>query len=72
MGDYTASAIASICFEIPQAVVDGKVFRFLSRYFGILTPINYSTAHKEFKKKAQDLMGKSRHGMFNQAMMEFG
>lgn len=72
VGDYTASAIASICFEIPQAVVDGNVFRFLSRYFGILTPINSSTAHKEFKKKAQDLMGKSRPGMFNQAMMEFG
>lgn len=72
VGDYTASAIASICFELPQAVVDGNVYRFLSRYFGILTPINSSAAHKEFKKKAKDLMGKSHPGTFNQAMMEFG
>src|SRR5690606_34095386 len=33
VGDYTASAIASICFEEPQAVVDGNVFRVLSRVF---------------------------------------
>ena len=46
VGDYTASAIASICFDIPQAVVDGNVFRFLSRYFGILTPINMSLYKK--------------------------
>ena len=42
VGDYTASAISSICFGIPQAVVDGNVYRFLSRYFGILTPIDSS------------------------------
>ena len=72
VGDYTASAIASICFDLPQAVVDGNVYRFLSRYFGIFTPINSSGAHKEFKMKATDLMGKSHPGTFNQAMMEFG
>lgn len=72
VGDYTASAIASICFGIPQAVVDGNVYRFLSRYFGILTPINSSSAHKEFKTKASELMGNSHPGTFNQALMEFG
>ena len=72
VGDYTASAIASICFDIPQAVVDGNVFRFLSRYFGILTPINSSSAHKEFKNKAMELMGQNHPGTFNQALMEFG
>mgnify|MGYP001626546064 FL=1 len=46
IGDYTASAIASICFDIPEAVVDGNVYRFLSRFFGIETPINSSGAHK--------------------------
>ena len=35
VGDYTANAIASICFEVPSAVVDGNVYRFLGRYFGI-------------------------------------
>ena len=35
IGDYTASAITSICFEKPHAVVDGNVYRFLARYFGV-------------------------------------
>ena len=51
VGDYTASAIASICYDIPEAVVDGNVYRFLSRYFGITTPINSNSALKEFKKR---------------------
>lgn len=72
IGDYTASAIASICYNEAEAVVDGNVYRFLSRYFGILTPINSSAAHKEFKSKAMSLMDVSQAGNFNQALMEFG
>jgi A/G-specific adenine glycosylase len=72
VGDYTASAIASICFNIPQAVVDGNVYRFFSRYFGITTPINSSQAHKEFKAKGMKLIDASQSGNFNQALMEFG
>ena len=41
VGDYTASAIASICFNEQTAVVDGNVYRVLARYFGISTPINW-------------------------------
>ena len=40
IGDYTASAIVSICFGQKQAVVDGNVYRVLSRIFGIGTPID--------------------------------
>ena len=72
IGDYTASAIASICFDIPEAVVDGNVYRFLSRFFGISIPINTSNAHREFKKKATELMDFNNPGDFNQAIMEFG
>lgn len=72
VGDYTASAIASISFNIPEAVVDGNVYRFLSRYFGIETPINSSAAQKEFKAKAMELIDVSQPGDFNQALMEFG
>lgn len=72
VGDYTASAIASICFDLPEAVVDGNVYRFLSRFFGIDISINSSTAHKEFKMKATELMDVSKPGEFNQALMEFG
>ena len=72
VGDYTASAIASICFGLPHAVVDGNVYRFLSRYFGITTPVDTSDGFKEFKEKATSLIDKSQPGDFNQALIEFG
>ncbi len=72
IGDYTASAIASICFDIPEAVVDGNVFRFLGRYFGIKTPINSSKGFKLFKTKANKLIKGQSPGDFNQALMDFG
>ena len=72
VGDYTASAISSICYDLPEAVVDGNVFRFLSRYFGIETPIKTNLAHQEFKARARILMDTNQPGKFNQALMEFG
>ena len=72
VGDYTASAIASICFNEPTAVVDGNVYRVLSRYFGIKTPINSSEGIKEFKKLAQQLIDTKEPGTYNQAIMDFG
>lgn len=72
VGDYTASAIASISFNQPEAVVDGNVYRVLSRYFGIATPINTTAGQKEFKKLAQQLIDTDQPGTFNQAIMEFG
>ena len=72
VGDYTASAIASICYGEPAAVVDGNVYRVLSRVFGIDTPINSSEGIKEFKSLAQVLIDSKRPGAYNQAVMEFG
>ena len=72
IGDYTASAIASICFDEPTAVVDGNVYRVLSRYFGIHTFINSSQGIKEFKTLAQSLIDVTQPGNFNQAIMDFG
>ena len=72
VGDYTASAIASICFNEPTAVVDGNVYRVLARYFGIDTSINSSAGIKIFKQLAQELIDKKNPGTHNQAMMEFG
>ncbi|MCZ4317609.1 A/G-specific adenine glycosylase [Aequorivita viscosa] len=72
VGDYTASAIASISFNQPEAVVDGNVYRVLSRHFSISTPINSTTGQKEFKQLAQQLIDKDQPGTFNQAIMEFG
>ena len=72
IGDYTASAIASIAFNKPHATVDGNVYRVLSRYFGLSTPINNSKGPKEFKELAQQLLDKLDPGTHNQALMEFG
>ena len=72
VGDYTASAIASICFNEITAVVDGNVYRVLSRYFGIHTPINSTQGIKEFKALAQEVIDKKDPAEFNQAIMEFG
>ena len=72
VGDYTASAIASICFNKATAVVDGNVYRVLARYFGIATPINSTAGIKEFKQLAQALLNAQDSGTHNQAIMEFG
>lgn len=72
IGDYTASAIASICNNEPVAVVDGNVFRVIARYFGIETPIDTSKGKTIFKKLAQEHMERSDPGTYNQALMEFG
>ncbi len=72
VGDYTASAIASICYNEPTAVVDGNVYRVLSRVFGISTPINSTEGIKTFKALAQTLIDVKQPGTYNQAIMEFG
>jgi len=72
IGDYTASAIASIAFNEVTAVVDGNVYRVLARYFGIDTPINSTAGIKEFKTLASSLIDKQRPATYNQAIMEFG
>jgi A/G-specific adenine glycosylase len=72
VGDYTASAIASICYGEKAAVVDGNVYRVLARYFGIDTPINSSKGIKDFKELAQRLLETENPGQYNQAIMDFG
>ncbi len=72
VGPYSAAAIASICYDEPVAVVDGNVYRFLSRHFAISTPIDSSEGKKEFQALADSLLDKKQPGNFNQAMMEFG
>lgn len=72
VGDYTAAAIGSFAFDIPAAVVDGNVYRVLSRYFGIDTPINSTQGKKEFAALAQSLIPASDAAAYNQGMMDFG
>jgi A/G-specific adenine glycosylase len=72
IGPYTAAAVASFCFNEPVAVVDGNVFRILSRIFGIETPINSPKGKNTFTTLANELMSKTHAALHNQAVMEFG
>ncbi|MGM9868196.1 MAG: A/G-specific adenine glycosylase [Sodaliphilus sp.] len=72
VGDYTAAAIGSIAFGIPAAVVDGNVYRVLSRHFDIHTPINSTEGKKEFALLAQELLPEHQAAAYNQAIMDFG
>ena len=72
IGPYTAAAIASIAFSLPYPAIDGNVYRVLSRYFGIDTPINSTVGKNQFQKLAEELLHTGDPGMHNQALMEFG
>lgn len=72
VGDYTAAAICSIAYNMPYAVLDGNVYRVLSRVFGIRTPIDSPRGKKEFSMMAQQLLDKRFPGDFNEALMDFG
>ncbi|MCY1722525.1 A/G-specific adenine glycosylase [Prolixibacteraceae bacterium Z1-6] len=72
IGPYTAAAIASMAFDLPYPAVDGNIYRVLSRYFGIATPIDSSGGKKQFQQLAEELIINKPPGMHNQALMEFG
>ena len=72
VGEYTAAAIASFAYNEPVAVVDGNVFRVLSRYFNMDNDISDGKTKKEFQILAQQLLPKDKAALFNQAIMEFG
>lgn len=72
IGNYTAAAIASIAYNLPHAAVDGNIFRVISRYYGISTPIDSEKGKIEIQKIASDLISPSNPGFHNQAFMEFG
>lgn len=72
IGEYTAAAIASFSFNEKTPVVDGNVYRVLSRYFGITTDVASAKAKKEFTQLALELIDPENPALFNQAIMEFG
>lgn len=72
VGPYTAAAIASFAFNLPHAVVDGNVYRVLSRFFGMDTPIDTTIGKQLYNKLANELLHKKMPGIYNQALMDFG
>lgn len=72
IGDYTAAAICSFAYNQPYAVVDGNVYRVLSRIFGVETPIDSTEGKKLFATLAQEILSEPHAAIHNQAIMEFG
>ncbi len=72
IGAYTAAAISSIAFNLPYPAVDGNIYRLLSRYFGVTTPIDTNKGKKEIYEIAKKLIPQKNPGDHNQALMEFG
>ncbi len=72
VGDYTAAAVCSMAYGLPHAVVDGNVYRVLSRHFGVETPIDSGQGRREFAALAAAMLDRQRPGLYNQAMMDFG
>jgi A/G-specific adenine glycosylase len=72
IGEYTAAAISSFSNKEKNAVVDGNVFRVLSRIFGIDTPINSPEGKTIFTRLANELISSGQPDIHNQAVMEFG
>ena len=72
IGDYTAAAIASICFDLPHAVVDGNVLRVISRLTNDPGDIQATVVRRRMSAEAAHLLDPSQPAMFNQAMMELG
>ncbi len=72
IGTYTASAIASFAYNQKRAVVDGNVFRVLSRVYDISSPIDSYRGQKLFQDLADSLIDDINPGTHNQAIMELG
>lgn len=72
IGSYTAGAIASIAFEIPEPAVDGNVLRVLSRLFESRDDIKKQSVKKGMEQEVREVMLKDRPGDFNQALIELG
>jgi A/G-specific adenine glycosylase len=72
IGNYTASAIASFAYNLPYAVLDGNVFRVLSRFFGIQSAIDSNDGRRIYPLVANELLDKENPAIYNQAIMDFG
>lgn len=72
IGEYTAAAITSFAYNDSYAVLDGNVFRVLSRLFAVKEPIDTTKGKKLFGEMAQEILDRENPGLHNQAMMELG
>lgn len=72
VGPYTAAAIASFAYDLPHAVIDGNVYRVLSRYFGVYEAVDTTIGKKIITQLADQLISRDIPAAYNQAIMNFG
>ncbi len=73
VGPYTAGALASFAFGLPEPIVDGNVARVLARLSDDATPIDSKAGSDALWRRARDLVtAASDPGVFNSALMELG
>ena len=72
IGKYTASAISSFAYNEKKAVLDGNVFRVLSRYFGIYDATDSTLGLKIFEEISFKNLPNKNIDTYNQSIMEFG
>lgn len=72
IGSYTAGAIASIAYNIPQPAVDGNVLRVMKRVAGSVDDITKASVKKELEQDIREIMPEDRPGDYNQSIMELG
>ncbi|WP_270328080.1 A/G-specific adenine glycosylase [Enterococcus malodoratus] len=72
IGPYTAGAISSIAFEIPEPAIDGNMMRVVSRLFCIEADIAKASSRNEFDEAMRRIISQDQPGDFNQAMMDLG
>lgn len=72
IGPYTAGAISSIAFEIPEPAIDGNVMRVVSRLFCIEADIAKASSRNIFDEAMRKIISQDQPGDFNQAMMDLG
>lgn len=72
IGPYTAGAIASIAFSLPEPAIDGNVMRVVSRLFEIDEDITKASSRKTFDEAMRKIISHEEPGEFNQALMDLG
>ena len=72
VGPYTAAAIASFAYDLPNPVIDGNVNRVVTRIFGIYEAIDTSEGRNKINKVVSKIFDANQPAAFNQAIMDFG
>ena len=72
VGDYTAAAVASIAFDLPEPAMDGNLTRVLSRFHGVREDVGTPSVRRRLLSLAREDMPAVRCGDFNQALMDLG